>query len=164
MTVSAKTRARARVITNIAPQMHSLRSERILWRRNASSASAPRTTEAPLIYVVDDMPDLTGLYSTVLEETGYRVRAINDRAEAVAALKADRTKPDLLITDYLGHAMPIDRFLQECLVVHPALRILMASGFRQVHVQFSRARPERFIQKPFTLAEFRQEIKAALTA
>ena len=49
-----------------------------------------------LIYVVDDVPDLTE-NTTLLEATGYIVRAFNDRAEALAAW-ADRTKPDLLIT------------------------------------------------------------------
>ena len=117
-----------------------------------------------MIYVVDDLPDLTGLYTALLEAAGYRVRAFNDRAEALAALKAARTKPDLLITDYLGRAMPVDRFLQRCLVMHPALRVLMVSGFRQLHVRVSGAKPERFLQKPFTLDELRREIQATLAA
>jgi CheY-like chemotaxis protein len=113
--------------------------------------------------VVDDVPDLTELYSTLLEATGYIVRAFNDRAEALAALKADRTKPDLLITDYLGLSMRVDRFICHCLVVHPTLRILMASGFTRTDMRFSQATPDRFIQKPFTPEELRQEVRAALT-
>ena len=42
------------------------------------------------------------------------------------------------------------------------LRILMASGVGQTEVRFSRAKPDRFIQKPFTPEEFRQEVMAAL--
>jgi len=114
--------------------------------------------------VVDDVTDLTELYTALLAATGYIVRAFNDRAEALAALKADRMKPDLLITDYLGLSMRVDRFIRHCLVVHPTLRILMASGFSRTDMRFSQARPDRFIQKPFTPEELRQEVRAALTA
>lgn len=130
----------------------------------ASFASVPRTVEPPLIYAVDDVPDLTKLYITLLEATGYSVRAFNDRAEALAALKVDSPKPDLLITDYLGDAMPVEGFMRHCLGVHPILRILMASGFSQTDVEFSQARPDRFIRKPFTPEEFRREVSAALAA
>jgi DNA-binding NarL/FixJ family response regulator len=77
-------------------------------------------------------------------------------------LTAERKKPDLLITDYCGPSMPVDRFLQRCLIVHPSLRILMTSGFSQTFVRFSVARPDRFIQKPFTADEFLREVRAAL--
>jgi CheY-like chemotaxis protein len=133
-------------------------------RQNTTSASASCAAEAPLIYAVDDVPDLTELYITLLEANGYSVRAFNDRAEALSALKADRTKPDLLITDCAGPSMPVDRFMQRCLVVHPTLRILMASGFSRTDVRLSQARPDRFIQKPFTAAEFLRRVRAVLVA
>ena len=44
------------------------------------------------------------------------------------------------------------------------LRILMASGVGQTEVRFSQAKPDRFIQRPFTAEEFRQEVMAALAA
>jgi DNA-binding NtrC family response regulator len=119
---------------------------------------------SPSIYVIDDAPFLTELYCTVLEASGYAVRAFSDRAEAIAALKADLNKPVLLVTDYRGLSMPVDRFLHECLMVHPALRILMVSGFRRVDVRFSQARPDRFMEKPFTLQEFQREVEAVLAA
>ena len=133
-------------------------------RRNTASASASCAAEAPLIYAVDDVPDLTELYVTLLKATGYGVRAFNDRAEAMSALETDGTKPDLLITDYCGLSMPVDAFMHRCRVVHPALRILMASGVGQTEVRFSQAKPDRFIQKPFTAAEFLRRVRAVLVA
>ena len=100
----------------------------------------------------------------LLDGTGCLVKTFNDRAEALAALEADGRKPELLITDYRGHSMPTERFLHQCLAAHPALRILMASGCSQTDMRFSQARPDRFIQKPFTPEEFRQAVRAALTA
>ena len=66
-------------------------------QRNAACAAGLRPTESPLIYAVDDEPELTGLYTTLLEASGYCVRTFNNRAEVVAALRMDRRKPELLI-------------------------------------------------------------------
>ena len=126
-------------------------------------ASAPRPAEAMSILVVDDVESLTELYTDFLEAAGYIVWAFNDRAEALAALKADRAKPDLLITDYCGLSMSVDQFMRDCLLVHPTLRILMASGFSRTDMRFSQPKPDRFIQKPFTPEELRREVTAALT-
>jgi len=117
---------------------------------------------AASIYVVDDAPFLTELYTKLLESSGYGVRAFTDRGAALATLKADWNKPDLLITDYRNPSMPIDQFLQQCLIVHPALRILMVSGFRRTEVRLSHAKPDRFLEKPFTNEQLKREIKAVL--
>ena len=137
-------------------------SEHFFLRQTNSAASASQTAEPLSIYVVDDAPCLTKLYATLLEATGYISRTFNDRAEALAALKADRKKPDLLITDYRGLSMSVNQFMHQCLVVHPALRILMASGYSQTDLRFSQAIPDRFIQKPFTADVLPQEVRAAL--
>jgi CheY-like chemotaxis protein len=152
----------ARLITNSVPSSRWPCSQRILVGRNASSACAPRMTTAPLIYAVDDVPELTGLYTMLLEPLGYVVKPFNDRAEALAALEAERMKPELLVTDCLGVSMPVDQFVKRCLVVHPSLRILMASGLNQTDGRFSYVRPDRFLQKPFTAEEFLREVRAAL--
>ncbi len=137
-------------------------SEHSFLRQTSTAASASQTAERRSIYAVDDAPCLTKLYATLLEATGYISRTFNDRAEALAALRADRKKPDLLITDYRGLSISVDQFMHQCLVVHPALRILMASGFSQTDLRFSQAIPDRFIQKPFTADVLLQEVRAAL--
>jgi len=69
-----------------------------------SFATGPQRS---LIYAVDGVFWLTQLYARVLEAAGYGVKVFGNRSEALAALKAVETKPDLLITDDLGHAMPV---------------------------------------------------------
>ena len=115
-----------------------------------------------MIYAVDDLPGLTDLYRLVLEEAGYAVRTFNNRLEALAALRTERKKPDLLIMDYLGHSMTADRFIQRCRVLHPPLRVLLASGVDRT-AWFSKAQPDRFFQKPFTIEELRREVRAVLS-
>lgn len=121
-------------------------------------------TAEPLIYVVDDEPHLTELYTTLLEATGCRVRAFNDRAEALAAIRRENRKPDLMVIDGLGNSMLADRFMKLCLAVCPQLRILMASGLSRSDVPFLSVRPDRFLQKPFTPEEFLHEVSATLTS
>jgi CheY-like chemotaxis protein len=137
-------------------------AETFRLEQNAFASIADEKEESCLIYVVDDEPGLTDLYTIILEERGYVVRAFESRIEALAQLKGDRRKPDLLIMDYFGHAMSIDGFMQRCLSAHPNLRILVASGFSPIDARFLYVRPDRFIQKPFTAEEFLCEVKAAL--
>jgi DNA-binding NtrC family response regulator len=122
----------------------------------------PPAVAAPTIYVVDDAPFLTELYINLLRPSGYMVRAFKDRVEALAALNADPSKPDLLITDYRGPSMPVEQFMHRCRTAHPALRILMISGFRRTDVRFSQTRPDRYIEKPFRIDQFRKEVSASL--
>jgi CheY-like chemotaxis protein len=154
----------ARKFSAANPKPVSLPSPSRGFQQIDSSASPPSIDEAAFIYVVDDMQNLTDLYTLFLRETGYIARAFNHRAEALEALMADGQKPDLVITDYFGDPMPAERFMQRCLVVHPSIRILVATGLDQSDVRFSRVRPHGFIQKPFTPPEFLQEVRAALTA
>lgn len=119
---------------------------------------------APSIYVVDDDPSLTELYTDILEATGYQVEVFNDRAKALEALKIDENRPDLLIMDYLGHDLPAERFIQGCLSVQPALPILIASGISEFDERFVPIDAIRFIQKPFSIESFQEEVSAALAA
>ena len=147
-----------------APWSSSPRARTCTANRERTSAFALEPVETDYIYAVDDEPWLTHLYTVILCRRGYNVRAFNHRAEALAALKGERKKPDLLILDYSGHAMPAETFMQGCLQAHPALRILMASGFHELDAHLSSVRPDRFLQKPFTAETFLREVQAALGA
>jgi len=138
--------------------------QNVSMERTPATFIAQEPDGAGLIYVVDDEPRLVDLYTIILEAQGYLVKAFHNRVEALAELKGAIKKPDLLIMDYLGHAMPIDRFMQGCLQAHPNLRILVASGFNQMDARFPSVRPDRYLQKPFTAEEFLSEVKIALLA
>jgi CheY-like chemotaxis protein len=153
----------ARIVRNLVRPWRSPRSERIWQIGNPASIPKPRTPEAAFIYVVDNEEELIELYTLILKGSGYVVRGFSLRTDALALLRAERKKPDLLITDYCGLTMPVEEFMQQCLLLHPTLRILMASGLSQNFVQFSRAKPDRFLEKPFTPEEFLLEVRAALT-
>src|SRR5215467_2299972 len=75
--------SRARATTNSTLPSRSPHRECLRQQRRISSAPARRTSEAPVIYAVDDVFWLTQLYTLVLEAAGCRVVAFNDRAEAL---------------------------------------------------------------------------------
>jgi response regulator RpfG family c-di-GMP phosphodiesterase len=139
-------------------------SESFVLPQTNFAAAGSRTLEPLSIYAVDDATRLTELYTTLLEVAGYIVRTFNHRAKALAALKVDRKRPTLLITNYLGLSMPVEHFIEACRLIHPSLRILMASGYDQSEMRFSGVRPDRFIHKPFTPEEFQQAVKDSLAA
>ena len=115
--------------------------------------------KTPSIYAVDDEPQLTELYTIILQAAGYVVKTFNDRAQALGALEGDQSKPDLIITDCLSHSIAVDQFMNRCLKFQPALRFLMASGaVRRSAVPD----PARIIQKPFTPEQFLREVKFVL--
>ncbi len=122
----------------------------------------PSPARGAFIYVVDDEGGLAELYSILLQGMGCVVRAYNDRVVALAALKVEKQRPDLLIMDYYGHTMPVDWFMHRCRVMHPTIRILMASGCGPSVVKSLYLRPNRFLQKPFDAREFISEVRAAL--
>jgi len=132
--------------------------------QESPSPPAFENFEAHSIYIVDDEPGLTELYAIFLQGTGCVVKTFNDRAEALATLKGDSRKPDLLILDYFGYPMPVEGFMELCLAARPGLRILMASGLNEMESRFSSIRPNRFLQKPFTARAFVLEVQAALAA
>lgn len=118
---------------------------------------------APRLYVVDDVPEIAELYLRLLQPAGYQVRAFTDRTEALQALQVDETKPDLLITDYDGSALPVEVFMGECRRAHPVLLILMVSGFSPEELRFRQEKPDRFLRKPFRLGELERAIHWALS-
>lgn len=136
--------------------------EGTLLRPAGGHPSGPQPPEPPLIYAVDDFEYLTELYTVVLETSGYIVRAFTDRVAALVALKSQRRKPGLLITDYAGGTLPIERFLQQCRALHPTLRVLMATGFNEADLHLAGTRADRFLRKPFTARVLCAEVRALL--
>jgi len=108
------------------------------------------------------MPCLKELYALILNALGYVVKSFHDRRAVLESLSATGEKPTLLITDLHNPSMRIEPFLEECVALHPTLRILMASGFAYHHAWCFSVRPDHFLQKPFTPQELRQAVEATL--
>ena len=143
---------------------HRFPADRNQTDRDSFEVPAKIPLRGASIYIVDDEEGLAELYTLFLAGTGYHVRAFTHRSQALIALKTHETKPDLLILDYMGHPPPVEQFMAQCRSLQPTLRFLMASGLNEFEVQFYAAKPDHFLQKPFTAQEFLRAVKDVLDA
>jgi CheY-like chemotaxis protein len=101
-------------------------------------------------------------HRSLLRLLGLLVKCFHDRRIALASLRTAEEKPVLLITDLHNPTMRIEPFLQECVAIHPSLRILMATGFGYNQAWCFSSTPDRLLQKPFTPEELREAVEATL--
>ena len=118
------------------------------------------------VLLADDEESLRRTAAKLLERLGYRVIAVTNGLEALAALEAHGTAVQLVISDVSmpkmgGHELRAkvrDRF--------PGLRFLFATGYSADSVEFviGEPVPTDVITKPYGLAELAQAVRRVLDA
>jgi DNA-binding NtrC family response regulator len=139
-------------------------------RLNASSAACrvannpSRRGDAGVIFIVDDDPCVAELYTLFLEPEGFCLRFFRDRAAALHALESAERAPEVVITDYLGHALEFETFVGR-VRESSSSRVLLISGLPCVARQFPGDGLLSFLPKPFTREELLREVnRTALRA
>jgi len=124
--------------------------------RKSSPAECP-------VLIVDDEPDMTSVYRSVLEDDGYPVRTAASREEALEILKTFRAA--LIFLDCRMTGMSLQEFkaaLGELQKNEPASRVVGFSSFSP-HSAFATEMRELFgdfVEKPHDLDQFLQAIKS----
>ncbi|MFA5912849.1 MAG: PAS domain S-box protein [Burkholderiales bacterium] len=99
---------------------------------DTSAAAAPPAlkpgTGQSVLYLDDD-DSLVFLVKRLLERRGYRVSAYTDAKEALAALRADSTAFDLVVTDYNMPGMSGLDVAREVRTIRADLPVAVATGF-----------------------------------
>lgn len=118
------------------------------------------------ILIAEDEEALRALVRRALAEDGHAVEAAADGAEALDVLMREGGRFDLLLTDI---KMPMMDGIALALAAardYPDLVILLMTGYADQRERASGldALIHDVIQKPFTLAEIRQTVSAALAA
>ena len=119
---------------------------------------------AERILLVDDEEWVTDVSKRILEPLGYTVMTYNLPLDAMEAFKVDPDCCDVLITD---QNMPIKRGLElvtEMRALHPELPVVVMSGNVSPLVEQTADPSIVFLAKPYTLADMRLSIDAAVTA
>jgi CheY-like chemotaxis protein len=128
------------------------------------SASVRERKRKPLVYLIDDEPTLLDLLEISLKGFGYTLKKFIDPEEALRSFLKERSKPDLLVTDYALGKMNGIELIERCRAAQPDLRIVMVSGSAGAEIAFSApVKIDRFLGKPYqpaTLAEMVQEVLA----
>ena len=116
------------------------------------------------ILIAEDEEALRNFIARALRQDGHTVTTANDGAEALDVLARERGAFELLLTDI---RMPVMDGIALALAAardHPAVTILLMTGYADQRERASGldALVQSIIAKPFTLAEIKFAVAAAL--
>jgi PAS domain S-box-containing protein len=112
--------------------------------------------------VVDDQPEVLEIAVALFKSLGYDVLSANSGEEALAILR--RTGAiDVLVSDVVMPGMSGYDLGLEAMQLHPALKILLVSGYAEPELQTRIADTARFqlLTKPYRLADVLKKLRQA---
>src|SRR5262245_2062652 len=123
-------------------------------------AGVGRSSEPPLVLVVDDYDPTRSLYTALLRSAGYRVESAVSGEEAIE--KAKRHRPDLFVIDVVLPGMSgwdVVRFLEDnpWTSQRPILVLTGAPEWSREH-QEHRAHCDAYLVKPILREKFLQVV------
>ena len=127
----------------------------------AASSSKPKET----ILVVDDDPEVLSLAADILRAEGYAVLSARDPREALRIARAHAGPLHLLLTDVVMPLMSGRQLAEELRAIRPEVKVLFMSAYSIETVKdylILLAPGEPFLVKPFTIAELKSKVRAAL--
>ena len=124
----------------------------------------PLPTGRESILFVDDEKVLLDVVDQMLRRLGYRVVCCNRSTEALAMVKADPDRFDLVITDLTMPEMTGDCLAEELLKLRTDLPIILCSGHsrHQIAKQIHDYGITAFIAKPLTIQDMAHTVRRAL--
>ena len=115
---------------------------------------------APVIYVVDDSPDLAEMLEVFLQGAGYPTRVFCEPVAALTALGGASPKPKLLVTDFEMPGMNGMELIQQCRALHPRLKVISASGhLPEAENADYPSKPDRVLSKPYTTRQLVEVVR-----
>src|ERR1700687_970819 len=124
--------------------------------------TAPISTRAEAVLVVEDELEVRDLASEFLRSAGYMVLTACNGTEALALVKLTNKKIDLLLTDVVMPKMRGTELAQRLKAARPRLKVLYMSGYPEQHEGTDEFFEEQFIQKPFSRQLLLNKIGEAL--
>jgi two-component system, cell cycle response regulator CpdR len=117
------------------------------------------------ILLADDDRGSLDFVCRALEMDGHTVVATQDGNDALEKLKSDGDF-NILVTDVHMPGLDGITLAQKALVIAPAIRLVLMSGFADVLDQARdlEARGARLLAKPFPIDRIRAEVRTALGA
>ncbi len=139
---------------HVSPQQHMSVSAKTAERRKYS--------KRPVILLVDDSASLREITAQVLEDSNFEVISLGGGVEAIAALKLEPERYDLIVTDF---AMPIVTgidVIRSARVLRSDWPAIIISGYAGDSDIATRPDDVALIRKPFTDDQLIQAVEVAL--
>ncbi len=128
------------------------------------AAAPPLAEGSETILLVEDDRLVRQFAATALQRTGYRVIEAATGEEAIELAEAMRGPLHLLLSDVVMPGMNGPEVARRVQTLHPEIRVLFASGYTGDPITQHGLELEglAFLQKPYSLAEIRARVRAAL--
>ncbi|MHB8788345.1 MAG: hybrid sensor histidine kinase/response regulator [Desulfobulbaceae bacterium] len=137
-------------------------TERPAQVANPNETEIPRGTGS--ILVVDDEKDIRETSRMMLEQLGYRVTVCDDPVQAVAMIREDKDRFDLVISDQTMPAMTGSELLAEILQIRPDLPVILSTGYSEQLTE-DKARQlgaRRLMMKPVLFRQLGEAVRQVL--
>ncbi|MFA5406266.1 MAG: response regulator [Candidatus Nanoarchaeia archaeon] len=118
---------------------------------------------SPLIFVVDDEPDIRKSVSQILEDEGLRVETLSNGHELINQLKT--VKPDLIILDILMPGPTTKDIMKEMEKYKPMIPIIFLTVVRfaeTIKQDLIKGYMADYIEKPFDNKDLVKRVKSVL--
>ncbi len=112
------------------------RAAEMVQRNAVNQNEEIRQGQGELVLLVEDNSDVRHLTDSLLQNLGYAVLSAEGGKEALEILKDNGTAIDLVLSDVvLAGGMSGPSFVEQALVMHPALKVLFMSGYTETKIE-----------------------------
>jgi len=124
----------------------------------------PQPGSGPTLLLIDDELQVRQVVQRQLERLGYRVIAASDGLGGLALLRDDPSLPRGALIDLTLPGLDGVSVARAALAYAPGIAVVLMSGYRpeEVAARLSDLAIAGFLQKPFSMAELRATLAAAL--
>jgi len=133
-------------------------------RGKDSSEVSPQFRGRGCIWVVDDEPLICQTVERILHGWGFEARTSTEGGVAVQAIELQETAPLLVLLDVSMPGMNGPETLRELRKRHPAIRVVIMSGFDENEslAFFEKEEVQGFIHKPFQMDQLQRLLREVL--
>jgi len=118
------------------------------------------------VLVVEDEEMLRRAVSQMLRKSGFGVIEASDGSSALELVRAHKDEINVMLLDVTLPGASSREVLEEARHLRPNLKVILTSAYSRetIHVSFAGLRIERYLRKPFQLADLISLIQQALLA
>jgi PAS domain S-box-containing protein len=126
--------------------------------------AAPESEQNETILVVEDDEDLRSYLSDLLRDLKYRVLSAANADAALAFVRQDRLRIDLVLTDVVMPGLNGREFAKQAVAIRPDLKVLYMTGYSRNAIVHQGRLEEgvEVLQKPISQAELASRVREAL--
>ncbi len=129
--------------------------------KQTDKKSAPHSTSAETILIVDDEPALRELTGEILEQQGYKTIHAEDANSALNILAKENIS--LLLTDVIMPGMNGYQLASQVRKKYPSIKIIIASGYNdEANLHNSTNLSYQYLDKPFRSEDLLNTIRSQL--